>query len=330
MIYFLIGDSAPLQIKYEEIIQKIKKENHNIPEKIFDASQGEITSFFDSASTNSMFTPKELLILKRAENIKNLDEVIKSLKLYNLNGKEIVILYEEFLNDFGKITNKLSDTLLKKIEEIAKITIYRHEKETKATVYYIQQELNISEGEAEKLNELIGNDYFKLKNEVEKIKNFLDGDIFSLDKVKPILSISQEHIFKNLLEEFLTTKKSSKLLSYLQKEQSYLLFIKSLVGELTIYLNIFSLINSGILNPNCYYNNFKDKIYSNIKELFLTDTGYLHAYIIFLKLKNINNFTEDFLIDKIKELAMLDYKIKSGKIDIDTGVEVFILNFFKK
>ena len=67
MIYFLHGDTAPLQIKYEEILDEIKSNNPSIPEKIFDASLDEVTQFFDSVSTNSIFSPKELVILKRGD-----------------------------------------------------------------------------------------------------------------------------------------------------------------------------------------------------------------------------------------------------------------------
>ena len=45
MIYFLHGDTAPLQIKYEEILDEIKSNNPSIPEKIFDASLDEVTQF---------------------------------------------------------------------------------------------------------------------------------------------------------------------------------------------------------------------------------------------------------------------------------------------
>ena len=41
MLYFLHGDTSPLQIKYEELLNKIKNEFPNIPEKYFDASQKE-------------------------------------------------------------------------------------------------------------------------------------------------------------------------------------------------------------------------------------------------------------------------------------------------
>lgn len=330
MIYFLHGDTAPLQIKYEEILNKIKNENPNIPEKIFDASLNEIDSFFDSASTNSIFSPKELLILKRAETFKNLDAIAKSLKLYNLAQKEIVIVYEETLNDYGKILNKIPNGTLKNFQEIAEIICYRKENEMKSTIFFIQQELQISEHEAEQLIELIGNDYFKIKNEVEKIKNFLNGEAFSLDKIKSIITISKEFIFKDLIDKFLTTKEYKELLYYLQKEKLSLYFIKVIFGELTTYLNLLSRVNSGLLDKNCYYNNFKDKIYPNIQNSFKTEVGIPHSYSIFLKLKYLDNFTEDFLIKKLNELTYLDYEAKSGQIDLDMGTELFILNFFKK
>ena len=201
MIYFLHGDTAPLQIKYGEIIDKIKSNNPSIPEKIFDASLDEVTLFFDSISTNSIFSPKELIILKRAEDFKNLDGIAKSLKMYNLAQKEIVIVYEEFLNDYGKIKNPIPKKTLDNFQEIAEIICFRKENEKKAIIFYIQHELNISEYEAEKFVELVGDDFFKVKNEVEKVKSFLDGDSFNLEKVKPLLSINEEYNLKNLIDD---------------------------------------------------------------------------------------------------------------------------------
>lgn len=46
MLYFLHGDTSPLQIKYEELLNKIKNEFSNIPEKYFDASQKKMNCFF--------------------------------------------------------------------------------------------------------------------------------------------------------------------------------------------------------------------------------------------------------------------------------------------
>ena len=329
MIYFLHGDTAPLQIKYEEIIDKIKSNNPSIPEKIFDASLDEVTLFFDSISTNSIFSPKELIILKRAEDFKNLDGIAKSLKMYNLAQKEIVIVYEEFLNDYGKIKNPIPKKTLDSFQEIAEIICFRKENEKKAIIFYIQHELNISEYEAEKFVELVGDDFFKVKNEVEKVKSFLDGDSFNLEKVKPLLSINEEYNLKNLIENFLISKNTKDLLHFVSKEKLHNNFIYGIAEELIFYLKLSSLAQDNILNKNISYKRFNEGMFENIKMFFLTDRGYPHPYTLFLKLKNIDIFDEFFLRKKLKELTYLEYSIKSGNLDVEIGVEDYIIGFFR-
>lgn len=329
MIYFLHGDTAPLQIKYGEIIDKIKSNNPSIPEKIFDASLDEVTLFFDSISTNSIFSPKELIILKRAEDFKNLDGIAKSLKMYNLAQKEIVIVYEEFLNDYGKIKNPIPKKTLDSFQEIAEIICFRKENEKKAIIFYIQHELNISEYEAEKFVELVGDDFFKVKNEVEKVKSFLDGDSFNLEKVKPLLSINEEYNLKNLIENFLISKNTKDLLHFVSKEKLHNNFIYGIAEELIFYIKLSSLAQDNILNKNISYKKFNEGIFENIKMFFLTDRGYPHPYTLFLKLKNIDIFDEFFLRKKLKELTYLEYSIKSGNLDVEIGVEDYIIGFFR-
>lgn len=329
MIYFLHGDTAPLQIKYGEIIDKIKSNNPSIPEKIFDTSLDEVTLFFDSISTNSIFSPKELIILKRAEDFKNLDGIAKSLKMYNLAQKEIVIVYEEFLNDYGKIKNPIPKKTLDSFQEIAEIICFRKENEKKAIIFYIQHELNISEYEAEKFVELVGDDFFKVKNEVEKVKSFLDGDSFNLEKVKPLLSINEEYNLKNLIENFLISKNTKDLLHFVSKEKLHNNFIYGIAEELIFYLKLSSLAQDNILNKNISYKKFNEGIFENIKMFFLTDKGYPHPYTLFLKLKNIDIFDEFFLRKKLKELTYLEYSIKSGNLDVEIGVEDYIIGFFR-
>lgn len=329
MIYFLHGDTAPLQLKYEEILDKIKSNNPSIPEKVFDASLDEVTLFFDSVSTNSIFSPKELIILKRTESFKNLEGIAKSLKLYNLTQKEIIIVYEEFLNDFGKIKNPIPKKTLDGFKEIAEIICYRKENEKKAIVFYLQEELSISEYEAEKFIELVGDDFFKIKNEVEKVKNFLDGEIFNLEKIKPILSITEEFNLKKLVEDFILSKNTKELLYFLQREKLYTNFIYAISEELVFYIKLLSLSQENVIDKNTSYKKFNEGLFENIKEYFITDRGYPHPYTLFLKLKNIDLFDLDFLKEKLKEIMYLEYNIKSGNLDMDIGIETFILGFYK-
>ena len=328
MLYLLYGDTTPLQIKYEELLSELKGNHSGIKEIIYDASLNEITEFFDSVSTNSMFSPYQLIVLKRAEDYKNLADLAKSLEMYNLAQKDIIIIYEEFLNDFGKRSNEISKKVLTAFGKIAEIIGFRKENEKKASVFYLQKNLNISQNEAETLLELIGDDYFKLKNEVEKIKNFLDGDLFNMDKIIPILSINKEANLKKLTESFILTQQTKELLNFLRDEKTYPNFIYIISDELLIYLKLILLIDSSMLDRNVSYNKFKDHVFEEIKKYFVGDRGNIHSYYLFLKLKNVNLFNKDFLVKKLSELLLLEYQVKSGELDLDIEVETFILNFY--
>lgn len=329
MLYFLHGDTAPLQIKYEELLNKIRGEFPKITEKYFDASQKEEEEFFQTVSTNSIFNPKELIVLKRAEELKNLESLFKSLKLFNLAQKEIIIIYEEFLNDYGKIKNEVPKKAMSVAGEIAKIICYRKENEKKAVIFYLQQELSISEYEAEKFVEIIGDDFFKIRNEVEKVKNFLDGERFTLEKIMPILSVTKEYNLRGLIEDFLYRKKTASLLEFLQQEKEYMGFLYITSEELLLNLKINLLAKEGVITKNTSYKSFNDSIYENVKKYFKRDNGYVHPYQIFMKFKDIGKFDIEFLETALKKILQTEYNIKSGVLDEDIAVETLILSFFE-
>ena len=136
MFYFIYGD-IPLPLKYEELLEKIKKSNPNIPTKIYDASQGEEENFLESISINSMFASKELLVLKRAEKYKKLDQLLKIIGDYDLGKKEIIITYEEELNDFRKAFNEVGKKVLTNAEKLGKIIVARKYMEKKGVHFFI-------------------------------------------------------------------------------------------------------------------------------------------------------------------------------------------------
>jgi len=331
MIQFIYGDSAPLQIKYQEIVNTVKGNNYGIVEKYFDGSQKEDEEkFYETISTNSIFSPKELIIFKRTEQLKGFDNFIKSMKKYDLSQKEIVITYEEILSEFNKIINELKKKQLEAIGEIAKITCYRKDTEKKMTILFIQEELRISQGDADKLIETIGEDYFKIVNEVEKIKNYLDGETFSFEKILPILSVSKEYGLRNLIDKFLIKRDSKDLLSYLQKEKEYMGFLYIMADELIVSLKLNSLIEEKIIVRSIGYNNFTS-VYNSFKKLFKKNTGQdAHPYAIFNKIKSAGNFKIKFLQKKLKELLAAEYNVKSGTVEEEIAVESFILNFYNK
>lgn len=326
MFYFIYGD-IPLPLKYEELVEKIKKSNPNITTKIYDASQGEEENFLESISINSMFSLKELLVLRRAEKCKKLDQLLKIIGNYDLGKKEIIIAYEEELNDFGKALNEVGKKVLTNAEKLGKIIVARKSMEKKGIQFFIEKELEVSEYEAEKLAEVLGDDFFKVKNEVEKIKNFLGGKNFILEQVLPILSVSDEYNLKKLVEEFLNSDNKSILLEYLKKTKEYMLFLYLVSEELNLILKLISLKKIGELRENISYNDFKANVYEKIKRYFKNNRGFMREYPIFLKLKYTSLFNEEFLLRKIEDLLKVEFLIKNGAIEESIGIEKFIIEF---
>lgn len=330
MFYFICGDT-PLPLKFEEKLREIKRENGDIPVKYFDGSQSEDEErFLEGVSTNSMFSPKELLVLRRAEKIKKLDKFLEIVKKYDIHSKEIVITYEEELNDFDKAVNPVGKKVLAIAEKLGKVIEVRKATEKRGAQFYIENQLGVSEYEAEKLVEVIGDDFIKIKNEVEKIRNFIREETFVLEKVLPILSTSEEYNLKKLVENLMRDGQCEKLIEVLKKDKEYQLFIYILSEELNLALKLVSLKKSGQLRGGISYNDFKGRVYDDIKKYFKGARGYMKEYPIFLKLHYLDRYKEEFLLEKIEELLLVDYNSKNGKIDMEIGIERFIISFAKE
>lgn len=57
----------------------------------------------------------------------------------------------------------------------------------------------------------------------------------------------------------------------------------------------------------------------------IASTLSIHPYRVKLAIQNSRNYSNELLIEYIDKLATLDYEIKSGEKDADTGLELFLL-----
>ena len=337
MIHFIYGDGTPLQLKYNEILSEINKKNPKIKEKYYDFSLNESEDFIQSISQNSIFATKEIFVVKRFEKYKNIDKFIKILEDFNFAEKIIIFIYEEFITEFGKRSDESDkkeldkkNKMINKFESLGKIYRARVEDAKKATIFYIEKELKITEKEAVKLIDIIGEDYYKVKGEVEKIISFLNGEEYSLEKIENILITSKEFNIRKLIEKFFLQGEKKNLINYLEKEKLYFQFLGSILEELITFLKLKLLIEDGEIRVNISYNEFVTAYNSCGKRFINSITKrIIPAYPIFLKIKIANKFDVDFLEDKIIELSDIEYEIKSGNITDEMGIYSFIATFYK-
>ncbi len=299
MLRVVIGDQSR-EMKVEALIKEIKEKNLGIEEKIFDALQGEDELFLSQSSTNSIFGGKELLFLKRAENVKKLEELFKALKNFDLSNKEIVISIE---CDEKGLSKKVTE-LIKSYGEIYETL--EAKKNPKEMIEYIITELKVDNKTALNLFEMIGNNVNKLKNEIEKLKNYFIDKEFSISEARKLISVNVEY---NLFEQVDKLLKGNKkdVLDYLKTEKNSQLFLFWLGQELKELLKLSLLVKEGKLVKTNNYNVFKNKFDENTR-YFVGK----HPYRVFKTMENLNNFDDRKLKALLKELLETEYRIKSG------------------
>ncbi len=89
MFYFICG-AAAREFKYFELLDRIKAENPGIKEFVYDVVLKEDDKFFEKLNFNSIFGGKEILVLKRAEKLGNVEEVLNLISNVELNSKFVI------------------------------------------------------------------------------------------------------------------------------------------------------------------------------------------------------------------------------------------------
>lgn len=318
MIYF-IGGLSNREFKYFDIIEKIRKENPGIQEYFFDADIKEEDKFLEKVSFNSIFSHSELIVLKRAENIKDIERVLDYVCGLSVVNKEIII-------DYSREDGKLGSKILKKLEEIKKqgfVKIFLYLKEDDGYIRkYIEEELGITPEEAGIILEMAGSNPFKIRNEIEKIKIYLNGEKFNLEEVRRIISVEKEYEIYEITEKILNNK-AEEVLDYLEKTKEHMGILYSIYGELESMYKLSILGSKGTKFSN-NYNAFK-KQFEDMKEIFKNNNRIPNPYTIFKRLEKTRNYSIESLKKLVYRCWEIEKDIKTGRIEMEAGVEILIL-----
>ena len=318
MIYF-IGGKKQREFKYFEILEKIRKENVGISESFFDVDLKENEQFLEKININSIFLSQELVVLKRAEKLKNIEEILKYIANLEIINKEIIIDYDKEDGKFGAKLKKLLDEL----EKNRKMKVFLFQKETEEEIRaYIVNELGINGRDLALLLEMIGNNPFKVRNEVEKIKVFLNGEKFDIEKIKNVVSVEKEYQIYEMTRNILLNNPAD-VMRYLEQKKEYMGILYSLYSELETMYKISSLKKRG-RKFSRNYNAFKME-FEEIKEVFKSNNRIPNSYVIFKKLELEQNYTNLNLKKLVFRCWEIERDIKMGKIEMETGVNMLIM-----
>lgn len=297
MIHFIQGLSSKT-IYLEALLNKLNIDNISR----FDETNSEF--FLNEINSGSLFSEPKIVLLKNAEKIKDLPQILEKLENHENTNEEIIIVYNSIkenkkINDLTKKFNNhfIFDTKINK----------------KNFLEYIAKKLKIKDNEANQLLDLLEEDYYLITNELDKINNFLNGKPYSLDNIKPILSKTSKFIIFELTNDILNNRKIN-------------FPIKEHMGILSSLVNDFDLIYK------LHVSKIKDNNYNNFKEIIknLDIFNSYSPYYVFKKQEFLNKFTKKECLDFLKLAFKTELMIKTGEIDLEVGVENFIMNICKK
>lgn len=305
MTYLILGNNEIIK----EHINKIIKENNINKESIssYDLETNNIINALEDINTLSIFSDKKLVIVYNIESLikkddKNNDLYVSELiKYLNNQSNNILIISGKSLPNRKKLITTFDESSTK--IEATSFDINSYIKE-------LLKDYKISNNDIELLKTYCSNDILRIKNEIEKLKLYrleekqitkedieslikkdLDKTIFDLiNSVEKGTKNKSFTIYKNLKEQ---NEEDMKILSMLANNYRLIYQIKNLTytkndNEIKEIL--------GITNPK--------------RISVLRSKGY--------------NYTNKDLENILSFLADLDYKIKTGLIDKETAVYLFL------
>ena len=156
----------------------------------------------------------------------------------------------------------------------------------------------------------VGTNPYNLINEIEKLKIFkINEKVITDEDIKFASKNIEDNIFD--LINYIVNKNSEKVIDIYHDLLSR---GSEPIAILVLIANQFRIILQSKL---LYYKGYTEKD--------IASTLSIHPYRVKLAIQNSRNYSNELLIEYIDKLATLDYEIKSGEKDADTGLELFLL-----
>lgn len=296
-------------------ISKIIKDNNieDIDIVRYDLENTKIENILEDVSSVSLFNPKKLVIVDNSyiftgtTNKKLLEQNTSILEkfLCNNNSENIII--------FTIINEKIDERkkTVKLFRENGIVKDFNLLKNINKYVIEMFGEYKISNDNINLLISRVGNNLELINSEIEKIKIYKDNDL-NITK-EDIINLTSKNIdtdFFKLIENIVSKNKEEALESYFEIIKHGEEPIKIIV----VLANKFRLIYQA---KNLYKKGYSQNDISSMLGS--------NFYAVKKCLESSRNYDDNVLLECIQKLANLDIDIKSGNIDKNLGLELFIM-----
>lgn len=305
MVYLLYGTK---EFQINEEIKKICKNIDEMNISRYDLNNDLLSLAIEDAQTLSLFEDKKVVIIENADMFtgstsKDSEIVQKYLDNINENTTLIFIVHNDKLDTRKKIT--------KLIKEKGKVLEYNDELDTISLVRKLFKGYNIDYKTINLFIDRIGNNPLIIQNEINKIKiykgndkNITDEDILNLT-----IKLIEIDIFK--LIDYIVKKDKEKALELyyemLKMNEEPIKIVVILANQFRIMYQAKELFKKG----------YSEKDIASILKI--------HPYRVKLAIQNGRNYTSETLLKYLNDLANIDIGIKTGTLNKDLALEIFIL-----
>ena len=305
MIYLFYGTK---DYEINEEIKKITKNQNEININKYDLNNVTFKNVLEDLETPSMFEGKKTIIADNANMFttltsKDSEDIEKYLNHINQDANLILIVHSEKLDTRKKITKLIKKVgIVKELNENVKRTNIVKQK---------LKDYNIEDKTIDLFLNRVGTNPLIIQNEIDKIKIYKNKDKNITDE--DILNLTVKTVEIDIF----------KLIDYIVK--------KDKEKAIELYYEMLKMNEEPIKIIVILANQFR--IMYQSKELFkkgysekdIAETLKIHPYRVKLALQNGRNYTAKTLLKYLNNLADIDIGIKTGKLNKDLALELFIL-----
>lgn len=306
MTYLLYGTNDYL---INQEIKKLKEKNNITDNDVtrYDYTEVLIKDIIDDATLVPLFSNKKMII------------VDNSTIFESTSKKEDTVVLEKYLSSVNDFTILIFIDKVDKLDERKKI--YKLLKDNNSVIECNTLNVNnlvkekfenykIDSSTITKFINRVGTNPYNLINEIEKLKIFkINEKVITEEDIKFASKNIEDNIFD--LINYIVNKNSEKVIDIYNDLLSR---GSEPIAILVLIANQFRIILQSKL---LYYKGYSEKD--------IASTLSIHPYRVKLAIQNSRNYSNELLIEYIDKLATLDYEIKSGEKDADTGLELFLL-----
>ncbi|MEA3323436.1 MAG: DNA polymerase III subunit delta [Patescibacteria group bacterium] len=278
---------------------------------VFDCNdECNIAQITQSLGEQNLFSPKKLIIIQnifaqtKAPEQKMLIEKLKN------NTEDVIVFFEEKSVRANAVLFKWLKKNAEKVQENKPLEGYALEKWIANIVK--ENDAKIDSDAIKELILFVGNDLWQLSQEIQKLMCYAGESEITLQCVRDIVHGRVDADMFQAIEAVATENKSIAL-TLLKKQiaagDSVFHIFSMYTYQVRTLVNVSGMMRSGVYDNGV-----------------IAQTLKLHPFVVQKTVSMSQKLSYEKIISMHKKLTMLDYDIKQGNRDMDSALELFIVN----